>query len=273
MTKNKARQYTQSTTRQLDLLSGNQCAHPNCSRQLLAEDHQSIIGKICHIEAASKNGPRYNPNMSDDERRSYDNLILLCDEHHTIIDNRKSEHKYPVSLLKQWKQEHEQKVFQLIASKDLLSNNPLALNKVIYALSNSFSAFSLPEITKPPNLDEKISYNGIVRYKSFIREFAVYQGRLNKVYATIENEGSTRKLAVLYGISRTYQDAKQKHSSKEASSQQADLILDEVISKNLEKVIKAPNKLHDLDQETIHFSLMVIIVDAFMRCKILEKPE
>ena len=33
------------------------------------------------------------------------------------------------------------------------------------------------------------------------------------------------------------------------------------------------NKLEEFDQETINFSLMIVIVDAFMRCNILEEPK
>lgn len=52
--KDKSRQYKPSTVRRLDTLSGNECAHPNCSKKLIAEDGISIISKICHIAAASK---------------------------------------------------------------------------------------------------------------------------------------------------------------------------------------------------------------------------
>ena len=97
---NKARQYKPSTIRRLDTLSANQCAEPNCNRMLVAEDGVSIVSKICHIEAASINGPRYNPNTTDDQRRSFDNLILLCDEHHTIIDNNENQSIYSQSNLK-----------------------------------------------------------------------------------------------------------------------------------------------------------------------------
>ena len=47
-TKDKSRQYKPSTVRRLDTLSGNECAHPNCSKKLIAEDGISIISKICH---------------------------------------------------------------------------------------------------------------------------------------------------------------------------------------------------------------------------------
>ncbi|MFA7074904.1 MAG: hypothetical protein WC234_06945, partial [Endomicrobiaceae bacterium] len=60
--KDKARQYKRAVIRRLDTLSRNECAHPNCTKQLIAEDGVSIIGKICHIAAASKKGPRFDEN-------------------------------------------------------------------------------------------------------------------------------------------------------------------------------------------------------------------
>ena len=83
----KARQYKPSTVRRLDTLSRNECAAPDCDRKLIARDGETIVSKICHIEAASENGPRFNPEMDDDDRRHFNNLILLCDECHNIIDN------------------------------------------------------------------------------------------------------------------------------------------------------------------------------------------
>ena len=53
--KEKARQYKPSTVRRLDTLSGNQCAAPGCTRSLIAKDGETILSKICHIEAASEN--------------------------------------------------------------------------------------------------------------------------------------------------------------------------------------------------------------------------
>ena len=112
-TKDKSRQYKPSTVRRLDTLSGNECAHPDCSKKLIAEDGVSIISKICHIAAASKEGPRFDDNMTDEERRGFDNLILLCDEHHVMIDNKENEAQYPTSILKEWKHSHEKKILEL----------------------------------------------------------------------------------------------------------------------------------------------------------------
>lgn len=104
---NKARNYTEPTKKKLFALSGNQCAFPKCTNKLIAEDGETVIGEIAHIQAAKKNGARYYPEISD--RADFPNLMLLCDEHHKIIDNKKNEKEYPIELLKKWKSEHEEK--------------------------------------------------------------------------------------------------------------------------------------------------------------------
>ena len=101
----KARTIKPSTEKKLFALSKNQCYNPNCTNKLITDDKKDVLAKIAHIEAASPNGPRYNLNMADDERRDFDNLILLCDEHHIEIDSHPDE--FPTELLKEWKMLHE----------------------------------------------------------------------------------------------------------------------------------------------------------------------
>ena len=73
------------TIKKLFALSGNICAFPSCQTPLV-EDSGTVTGKICHIKAKNKNGPRYDKKQTDEERNSYENLILLCGRHHDIID-------------------------------------------------------------------------------------------------------------------------------------------------------------------------------------------
>ena len=94
-----------TTITKLILASAAKCAFPGCNQQLIENDQ--LIGQICHIEAASSGGQRYNPNQSDEERRSYNNLILLCANHHKITDD---ESEYTVEKLKSMKKMHEDQV-------------------------------------------------------------------------------------------------------------------------------------------------------------------
>lgn len=271
--KDKARDYTRVTIRRLDILSGNECAHPDCTKKLIAEDGISIISKICHIAAASKDGPRFDESMNDDDRRSFENLILLCDEHHVIIDNKQNESIYTPELLKKWKSDHETKIRELTASKNLLSRHPLALNKVINLIGrNMDEILDLPDADNAPNPTEKIAYNNVIRYEPIVREFAVYQGKLNKIYEEIEKEGSTKKELVLHNIKRLYHEVKKTYPTIEDIRSNADNIFDKVIERIWNNMENAPNKIDEFDQETIDFSLMIVIADAFMRCNILEEP-
>ena len=93
------------TLRELFLKSGNLCAFPNCSALMMDRDGV-FIGQICHIQAAEPGGPRFNATMSNEERRSVSNLMLLCYEHHRVTD---SVNKYSVSDLSEMKQQHERR--------------------------------------------------------------------------------------------------------------------------------------------------------------------
>ena len=269
MTK-KARQYKPSTIRLLDTLSGNQCAWPNCTKKLIAEDEKSIVSKICHIEAASKNGSRYNPQMDDDERRHFNNLILLCDEHHTIIDNKENEKKYPVELLKEWKRNHESKLLH-----SALQKNPMLLSDAIKSISNiDFNDENDDNSSKAFNIKDKISFNAIKRNKARIEDYKIYYSKLNTLYAELETAGDFRKEKLLRNIKLIYLQVKGKYVTDSTDTmsiirKNADNIIEDIENQLLEMVEKDVT----LYKEDIIFGIAVIMVDAFMRCKILEEPE
>ena len=91
------------TLRALFARSGNQCAFPGCAAILINEKNY-FVGQVCHIEAAEAGGSRYNPAQTDEERRAYDNLILLCYPHHIETDEVSL---YPASRMKEIKHAHE----------------------------------------------------------------------------------------------------------------------------------------------------------------------
>ena len=76
---------TKEVTRRLYLASGNRCAYPNCDKPMMRADGVRG-GKIAHIEGALPTSGRFNSTMTNEERRAYENLLLLCGEHHDVID-------------------------------------------------------------------------------------------------------------------------------------------------------------------------------------------
>ena len=105
---------TADVLRELYMKSGNQCAFPGCHNAMI-DDNGNFIGQICHIEAAEAGGERFNPNMTNEERRSFDNLMLMCYEHHVVTNDVT---KYQVSELKRMKREHENKFSSVISKME-----------------------------------------------------------------------------------------------------------------------------------------------------------
>lgn len=86
--------------------SGNRCAM--CRAELVAEknehDKNLNIGDECHIISEQPKGPRHISDYAKDYD-DYDNLILLCKNHHRTIDELWE--TYTVDLLKTIKTNHE----------------------------------------------------------------------------------------------------------------------------------------------------------------------
>lgn len=64
--------------------SGNRCAI--CKLELTPDGSRETLGEMAHILARSPDGPRGLPQMETVSRDSYENLILLCPNHHLEVD-------------------------------------------------------------------------------------------------------------------------------------------------------------------------------------------
>lgn len=71
--------------------SGNRCAFPDCRRLLTREAEETgrdaNLSQEAHIVAESENGPRGESPMTKAQRDAYPNRVLLCLEHHKIVDD------------------------------------------------------------------------------------------------------------------------------------------------------------------------------------------
>src|SRR6267143_5459706 len=90
--------------KKLFALSLNQCAFPSCITSIFGLSGE-MVGEICHIRARNPEGPRYDLNQTDAERHGFENLILLCRNHHKVVDD--DPEKYTVEWLKRTKHKHE----------------------------------------------------------------------------------------------------------------------------------------------------------------------
>lgn len=95
---------TPKDARDLYLRSGNRCAFPGCNQPLMTSEGV-LTGEIAHIEAAMPGGPRFRDSMTNEERRAFENLLLLCATHHTVIDTDFD--RWSVGALRDLKKAHE----------------------------------------------------------------------------------------------------------------------------------------------------------------------
>lgn len=98
----------EKTIRMLCAKAAGMCEFPGCQERLFF-DAQSAKNfnhsYICHIIGSSPNGPRGSLSKSHQLSDDIENLILLCDKHHTLIDNHVED--YPIETLKDIKLCHE----------------------------------------------------------------------------------------------------------------------------------------------------------------------
>lgn len=121
------------------------------------------IGEMAHISGENKGSARYDAMMTDEQRVSYDNLMLLCPNCHTTIDN--APESYSVESLKGYKQKHETYIkAQLFISAQNTSFAELEVLLNYVAANNSTTNEDLTLMTPK----EKIQLNSLESVSSYI---------------------------------------------------------------------------------------------------------
>ncbi len=102
-------EFTPKTKLRIAKRAGWLCSDPECRRPTVGATSDGageiMVGEASHICAAAPGGPRYDPGMSEDERRSAKNGIWMCKVHGTSVDS--NDPKFTVELLRGWKAQAE----------------------------------------------------------------------------------------------------------------------------------------------------------------------
>ncbi len=92
--------------------SAGRCQYPGCNKILWRDDLTKVefnTAYIAHIIANKPNGPRGDKKLSKELAWDISNLMLLCDDHHRLIDKEKVD-EHTVELLREYKREHENRI-------------------------------------------------------------------------------------------------------------------------------------------------------------------
>ena len=181
------RNYTRPDRALLWAHSGGLCAFPDCPvicvQPANDNDPSTTIGQIAHIEAHSDSGPRANPDLPHQDRDLYDNLILLCATHHTLVDTQPNTHT--VETLRTWKTAQEARYSDFLAQAmpDITFAELEAITKVLVI----GEPLPLSPFTVIPPQD-KIARNGLTEHSSKLFNTGMLQVQQVKNY--VETTGS-----------------------------------------------------------------------------------
>lgn len=130
--------FTSGTQKALFRFARGTCYFPGCTREILTyESGDPLVDvQIAHIAAAEPRGPRFDTSMTDHERRSIDNLILLCQAHHNLVDKIRPD-DFPPDELRRWKADSEDPALRS-ALLDA-SINEANLEQILMAIASAIS--------------------------------------------------------------------------------------------------------------------------------------
>lgn len=123
---------TQKSIKILWSAAGGRCAFPDCWERLCNFEAVGLapytLGEMAHICGEKPGANRHDPNQTDTERDDYQNLILLCPTHHTLIDRAENKEIYTVGMLRAMKIAHEVRITERLDKDESLTELTLARN-------------------------------------------------------------------------------------------------------------------------------------------------
>lgn len=113
-------------------------------------------------------------------------------------------------------------------------------------------------------IDRKISHNNLNTSKHIIDDYSIHYSRVDKKYTEFDALGLNKSSSVLASVRMEYIKAKNNLSD--------DNLFFEVIAKVQDKIINSANYVQ-IPIDELELCVNIIVVDAFIRCKIFENPQ
>lgn len=113
-------------------------------------------------------------------------------------------------------------------------------------------------------IERKITHNDLKNSKGLIDEYCKFYGKVDQKYAEFDTMGANKSNSVLATIKREYINLKNKGN--------ADFVFLAVIEKIKNKVLESANFV-DIPIDELELCIDILVVDAFIRCKIFENPQ
>jgi hypothetical protein len=121
MAKKNRDDFTEQTKLKIAKRAGWLCSYPSCRYPTIGStsdgDGEINVGIAAHICAAAPGGPRYDPGMTPEQRRSPDNGIWMCQIHGKAVDAK--DPMFTVELLHEWKVKAQKESLRRVLNDDV----------------------------------------------------------------------------------------------------------------------------------------------------------
>lgn len=174
-----------------------------------------------------------------------------------------------LSMINALKIERQQIIFNFIKQelgKDTdLTKVETNLAKIINILaSEDWDSPTADFKTESFDIERKIKHNDLDSASVIIEDFAANSNRVDKIYEEFDKLGVNKSSSVLASIRKMYVKSK--------DLQNADALFFDVIEQVLQRIQSSAN-YSPIPFDELEMCVNILVVDAFIRCKIFENPE
>ena len=135
---------------------------------------------------------------------------------------------------------------------------------VVKALATNVKDWSKDRRPIEFDVEKKIDFNHLEGRKRLINDYKLYIGKLNAVYGEFVDNGTDYSFIILQNLSDIY--------SRYFGQYESNALFDKIVDEARELAMNSKSA-EDIPVDRLNVCINVIVVDAFIRCRIFEDPE
>jgi hypothetical protein len=184
-----ARRINEKTIKIVWARAGGICSYPGCYKSLILSpespgDPHAVLGEMAHIVGRSEDGPRGKGSFRGADRDGPENLLLLCTDHHTLVD--KQPERYSSAQLYSMKDEHERWVRERLSPDQRFLQSHASHKRVEDTLHSTLlpvthiplTVFTVPCMLTPQEVQERLVYPALSDDPQIYLPFVLHGNRL-----------------------------------------------------------------------------------------------
>lgn len=147
--------------------------------------------------------------------------------------------------------------------------NPAYITRIVTSLSAANLQLDTSFDTLPADIEKKIEFNQLSGWDEQVRFYAPYCRHLNRIYQEFDGQGRIVSTKVLQWLNKQYLLLKDQYQGDALFTQ-----IYQLANQTIENdpAMQTPDQAGKIYLEDISFNLTIVLVDAFMKCFIMNKP-